>query len=206
LWRVAAALALWALAVWGCNLLAPQPTMSHLYILTPVKAESTRIQETAPLAIGLGPIRFPDYLKRTEVITRIGPNSLRVSESERWAAPLDTDFRQIMAVNLARLLGTDQIVQYPWYGSTHLDYQVELDVDRFDTDTNGTARLIARWTVRDTRGSTLVSQSSDLTAQASSATPAADANALSQVLGQLSRQIAAVIGQAYVGLKQRRGS
>jgi uncharacterized lipoprotein YmbA len=187
----------------GCGLLAPEPGTTRFFILTPVKPPSTPATDSLRLALGLGPIRFPDYLKRTQFVTRTGPNSVRVSESDRWAEPLDASFRQVMALNLARLVGTDQIVLFPWYSSTHIDYQVELDVSRFDTDTTGTAHLVARWMVRDTHGRALISQSSNLTAQAPTADPAAAAGALSQVLGELSREIASVIDQAYVGLKQR---
>ena len=204
--RVAAAAALCAQTVWACGLLAPQQGSSRFFILTPVKAGSAGTTGAAQLAVGLGPIRFPDYLKRTQVVTRTGPNSVRVSESDRWAEPLDASFRQVMALNLARLLGTDQVVLFPWYSSTHIDYQVEIDVGRFDTDTAGAAHLVTRWVVRDTRGRAVISQSSDLTAQTPTAGPAAGAGALSQVLGELSREIAGVIDQAYVGLKQRRRS
>jgi len=201
--RIACVLALCVETAAGCGLLAPEPGTTRFFILTPVKPPSTPATDSLRLALGLGPIRFPDYLKRTQFVTRTGPNSVRVSESDRWAEPLDASFRQVMALNLARLVGTDQIVLFPWYSSTHIDYQVELDVSRFDTDTTGTAHLVARWMVRDTHGRALISQSSNLTAQAPTADPAAAAGALSQVLGELSREIASVIDQAYVGLKQR---
>jgi uncharacterized lipoprotein YmbA len=201
--RIACALALCVETAAGCGLLAPEPGTTRFFILTPVKPPSTPATDSLRLALGLGPIRFPDYLKRTQFVTRTGPNSVRVSESDRWAEPLDASFRQVMALNLARLVGTDQIVLFPWYSSTHIDYQVELDVSRFDTDTTGTAHLVARWMVRDTHGRALISQSSNLTAQAPTADPAAAAGALSQVLGELSREIASVIDQAYVGLKHR---
>lgn len=157
----------------------------------------------AGLSVGLGPIHFPDYLKRTQVVTRTGPNSVHVSERDEWAAPLDASFRQVMAINLSRLLNTEKIVPFPWYSSTHIDYQVEMYVDRFDADTAGTAHLAVRWAVRDALGHTVVSRSSDLTAQAADASSAAGANALSQLLGRFSQEIAGVIGQVYVGLRQR---
>src|SRR5262249_14257463 len=37
--------------------------------------------------IGLGPIKLPEHLDRDEMVTRMGPNRLELSDKDRWAEP-----------------------------------------------------------------------------------------------------------------------
>ena len=84
--------------------------------------------------IGLGPIKLPEYLDRDEVVTRVGPNRLELSDKDRWAEPLNDNFRQVLAQDLTQSLGTHSVIFFPWVGTTHIDYQVRIDVYRFETD------------------------------------------------------------------------
>ena len=43
---------------------------------------------TTPV-VGLGPVTLPPYLSRPEVATRVGPEQLAYSSTDRWAAPLE---------------------------------------------------------------------------------------------------------------------
>lgn len=60
----------------SCSPLAPQPDHSKFFILTPLAdgpaPTSTPAAATpsSSLTIGIGPIDFPDYLRRLEVVTR----------------------------------------------------------------------------------------------------------------------------------------
>ena len=67
----------------GCSPLAPRPDQSKFFILTPLSDGSGPAETPAssnadsPLTIGVGPIDFPDYLRRLEVVTRESPESTR---------------------------------------------------------------------------------------------------------------------------------
>ena len=116
------------------SVLSPVPDKSRFFLLTPIAqsdAGSAGQGNTSGLTLGLGPVKFPAYLDRSEVVTRVEPNRVVVSENDHWAEPLKTNFTRVLSQNLSVLLGGSQILSFPWYSSTHLDYQVVIDVQRF---------------------------------------------------------------------------
>ncbi len=184
----------------GCStLLPPVPDKSRFFMLTPITPgeSSSPAAQSAPssLILGLGPIKFPAYLDRTEVVTQVEPNRLEVSETNHWAEPLKNNFTTVLGENLSTLLGNLQIVHFPWYSTTHMDYQLATEVQRFDSDAQGNARLIAQWTIEDPATKNILDRGeSNLTASGAS-TAEQSAMQLSRVLGDFSRQLAIAIGQ-----------
>jgi uncharacterized lipoprotein YmbA len=87
----------------GCSPLAPRPDHSDFFILTPLSDAPDRSATSMnrELTIGLGPIDFPDYLRRVQVVTRSEPNRIELSAQARWAEPLDKNFERILAENFA---------------------------------------------------------------------------------------------------------
>ena len=71
--------------------------------------------------------------------------------TDRWAEPVDQNFKNVLARDLGQLIGTDQIVHFPWYSDVKLDYKVELNVSRFDADQSGVVTLNAKWIIREAR-------------------------------------------------------
>ena len=57
----------------------------------------------------------------------------------------------VLSENLATLLDTQQIEKYPWSLRTKVDYQIEINVQRFETTSDGQTQLIASWIIRDGR-------------------------------------------------------
>jgi uncharacterized protein len=131
----------------SCSPLAPQPDHSKFFILTPLAdgpaPTSTPAAATpsSSLTIGIGPIDFPDYLRRLEVVTRASPNQLDLSAEKRWGEPLDKNFARVFSENISRLLNTQQIEKYPWPVRTHIDFQIEVNVQRFETTSDGQSQL-----------------------------------------------------------------
>jgi len=189
-----AAAALGALAAGGC--FSPRPDPSKFFVLAPVGAAANPIAPAGLTpssipTIGIGPIKLPEYLDRDEVVTRVGPNRLELSDQDRWAEPLDNNFKQVIAQDLTRLLGTHSITFYPWPGTTRVDYQVRIDVYRFETDPSASAQLVAHWQVLDGSGKLLYANDSSLSEQAQPCEPGAAA--LSRTVDGLARQIASAI-------------
>jgi uncharacterized protein len=190
-----AAAALGALAAGGC--FSPRPDPSKFFVLAPAGAAANDAIAPAGLpassspTIGLGPIKLPEYLDRDEMVTRMGPNRLELSDKDRWAEPLDNNFKQVIAQNLTRALGTHSITFYPWYGTTRVDYQVRIDVYRFETDPSANAQLVAHWQLLDGSGKLLYAGDSNLSEQARLGEPIAAA--LSRTVDGLARQIASAI-------------
>jgi len=123
----------------GCGVTPP----ARYYILTPVV--DSEVTTVAGPALGIGPVDFPAYLDRPEIVHRSGDNQLYFADSDRWAEPLKTTFSRTLAENLSVMLPTDQVSLYPWARATRVDYQITIDVARFDADAGGTVVLTAGW-------------------------------------------------------------
>jgi len=179
----------------GCSVLSPQPDRSKFFILTPVSDSSATASpaSTSPvsqIAIGVGPVDFPDYLRRVPVVTRVAPNRIELSDEKRWAEPLDKNFVRVLSENLATLLDTHRIEKYPWPLRTKIDYQVEVDVQRFETDSGGQTQLIASWIIRDGLGGRILYASETTTGAPAGTDDASASAALSSDLATLSKEIA----------------
>jgi len=190
-------LGVWVCAAAACSPLAPQPDRTQYFVLAPAGGEAIAVSSpsTAQLSLGVGPIKFPDYLKRPGVVTRASSDRLMVSDEKRWGEPLDQNFESTLCQNLSRLLGTQRIITYPWYADTHIDYQVEVWVTHFEASENGQSEMTAVWTIRDGRNGNVLATSETTANAPVQGDDLAGSAALSQDLGQMSRQIADRIAQ-----------
>ena len=142
------------------------------------------------LTLGVGLVEFPDYLRRLPVVTRVAPNRVELSEEKRWAEPLDKNFTRVLSENLATMLGTQRIEKYPWPLATKIDYQIEVDVQRFETTSDGQAQLVASWIIRDGRSEKIQYASKTTAAAPAGADATSASSALSSDLATLSKAIA----------------
>jgi uncharacterized lipoprotein YmbA len=179
----------------GCSFLSPRPDTTKFYVLTAIAgADSTTSARSASrLAVGLGPVKLPDYLAHSEVVTRAAPNRLELSATDRWAEPLDESFRRVLTRNLATLLGTDQVVPFPWDLSVALDYKIEVTVEHFERDASGGTQLAASWIIRDGHDDRLLLSRQANFAESASGGIEGAAAALSADLSDLSKQLADAI-------------
>lgn len=129
----------------GCT--SPEP---RFYVLSPLAP--TNAAATSEIAVGVGPVQFPDYLDRPQIVTRRDRNELEISDFERWAEPLQRNSTQVVAENLSSLLPSKRIIVYPWKRSAGIDYQVTIGVTRFDRRVDGESVLEARWAILDGEG------------------------------------------------------
>ena len=57
----------------------------------------------------------------------------------------------MLATNLSNLLATDRVSLYPWKDGAPVDYQVTLDVSRFEQDKDGSSVLSVFWSIVNPR-------------------------------------------------------
>src|SRR5580658_7890587 len=202
-----------AASVTGCSymakaILAPQKDISKFYLLTPTAdtaapATGAAQSTTADFTIGLGPIKLPPYLDRPEIVTRAAPNRLELSKEDRWGESVQNGFTSAMQRDLAAQAGTENIIIFPWYNTVHIDMQVQIDVYRFETDSDGIAHLTAKWTLLDSTGKNILYTVQSTITQPSKPGDMTEATAaLSRTVGDLSGQIANMIHQ----LRSRQGT
>ena len=71
--------------------------------------------EVAPgPSLGLMPIEIPEYHSRSGLVRDGGNLTIEVSDTERWAEPLESGISRVMAQNLARAVPTNDLRPYPW--------------------------------------------------------------------------------------------
>jgi uncharacterized lipoprotein YmbA len=122
----------------------------RFYTLSPITEDKAMAKSDTPAPdtrIGIGPIKLADYLDHSKLVTRTGDNRLVKAEFDLWAGALKDNLTNVLAENIGLLVPTERIYIYPWRLSEPMDYQVILDVVRFDGDLGKDAWLVARWSI-----------------------------------------------------------
>lgn len=189
--------ALLPLALVGCS---NQPT--RLYVLT---ATTEKPASTSPtgVAVGIGPVTLPKYLDRPEIVTSVEANSLDQANLDQWGGDLNDNITRVLATNLSNLLATDRVSLFPWLDGAPVDYQVTLNISRFEQDRDGSTVLNVFWSIVNPKdGTVLLMRRSSYTqpagavasSEGGSARPFdAQAAAMSRDLALLSHDIATAI-------------
>jgi uncharacterized protein len=117
-----------------------------LNALSPGAAQKDAVTRTGP-GLGVGPVTLPERLNRPEIVTWVDANMLHLAEFDRWAAPLQDNFTRVLAENLSAVVPTDQVTIYPWTSEAQIDYEVRVDVSRFEGSLGKDCSLVARWSI-----------------------------------------------------------
>jgi uncharacterized lipoprotein YmbA len=142
------------------------------------------------LAIGIGPVEFPKFLDRPQIVTRKSQNQIEVSEFHRWAGSFPGDFSRVLAKNISILLPSDRVAVYPWGEQFSPTYRIKLDVEQFDGQLGERVVLEVTWMVTDQEGTKkLVVRKSLIEEPVSDKTYEALVVAESHALATLSRTI-----------------
>ena len=187
------------LVLQGCSL-SPRPDPTRFFDLSSIGevAEAERAASPLDVRVGVGPIRLPDHIDRPQLVTRIGPNELQISQNDRWAAPLRDDIVRTLAENIALLLGTERVRTYPWFGSWTPAYTVEVDFLRFESDTTGRAQLTAGWRIRaGASGERLHADRAEIRRAAAGPGAEAAVAAQSEALAELSSRLVEAIRELH---------
>lgn len=171
---------------------------SRFYMLEPMpvaEAAQTSTGSKMALHIGIGPVRFAAYLDTSQIVTREEGAEINLSETHRWAEPLNDNFARILAQNLSMLLASDKVSLYPSQNWSDIDYQVLVNVWQLDATNKGKVTLVANWSIRDRHKSELLTirKSTFSTNLEPDASYNVIVQALSMTVGSLSREIAGTI-------------
>jgi hypothetical protein len=182
----------------GCSLLNPGPQpKTHFYMLSSLSSSGKAVQPLATfpqVAIGIGPIRLPEYLDRRNIIVRNSRNEFELAEDSQWAEPVGDTVARVLADNLSVLLGTYRITQFPWRSSMPVDYQLTIQVAQFDGILGEHAVLRAHWQVFTRDGKKLLDSGySVFGEQAEGKSIDALVTAQSRAIESFSREVAVAI-------------
>jgi len=186
-------LAVLPMVVAGCGTSKP----SQLYLLHSLRDSEAGVSTSADKigpAVLIGPVTLPAYLNRAQVVTLAGDHELVLDEVTRWAEPLQENFSRVLVEDLSLLLNTPEVYAFDRRGSTPVDFQIVIDVTRFDTDAKGGAYLTAFWRVvgKDSKAPS-IKRKSVFHAAASSAGITPILEAQNRTLTEFSRELAKAI-------------
>ncbi len=178
----------------GCATSPP----SSFYTLTPMRGllDSGGPPSTA-LSVGLGPVNFPQFLDRPQIVTRDAGNRLAIDEFHRWGGTIQDDFLRVWIENMSGLLGTTSVFAFPNEVRYPLDFRVTADVLAFEGTYDGYAVLRARWIVLNHRTDQVlrVEETHYRRPLAEPKDEGALIAAMSEALGDFSRDVAATLKQ-----------
>lgn len=168
------------------------PTIAY-YTLPAIGQSDPSAEAIAQLdvTLGIGPVTIPDYLKKAQIATRLGDNRYQFNGSHRWAGMIEQNITSVLGNNLGLLLGTDEVVFFPWQHYLKPEYHVIVDIIQFDSDLKNDAVLSVRWAVNDASGErVLASGKSDYRQALDNPSYKALIEAESLTLAEFSRELA----------------
>jgi len=183
-------LLIFGLLLGGC---AYQSPPASFFVLN-AQAEVSAAQ--SGLLVGVGPVVLADYLDRNQIVRRDTEVRLQMDEFNRWAGDHKKNITAVLAENLARITGADGVLAYPWASSLELDYQVVVDINRFDAGRENLIVLNAQWQLLGKSGKLLQVQRSHIETRAADGSHEAQVKAQSQALAELGEIIAAAMQAA----------
>jgi hypothetical protein len=164
------------------------------YLLTSLSgSEAIDVQAGTPTILSVGPVRLPSYLGRKQLLLRSGKNELIIKEYSRWGEPLQENFQRVLIENLSVLLATPQVYDYNNHETKEPDFQLLIDVSRFDVTDDGQATLTAFWSINDSQGNQLLRNKSTLYRESQSLEPVTIVHTLNQMVSDFSTELARAI-------------
>lgn len=177
----------------GCGTSPP----AKFYTLTPVvvqKPEEKVVHAEKNMPVGIGPIEIPEYLDRLEIVTRAEQNQLILSEFNLWGGVLKADINRVLLENISALLAGDGIPIITWKTANSEVHKVPVLISRFDGSLNDGIALRATWAVLEKEGKAFeFFRESNITIPVKGSSYGSVVTAMSEALGELSKEIAAGI-------------
>jgi uncharacterized protein len=173
---------------------SPNP---NLYTLAP---QPGPVRHSAVRSVELRRIALAAYLDRPEIVHTNAQYRLLLAANDRWGEPLGSMLERVFTEDLVERLPGTAVFAESGAISTNPDRIVEIDVQRFDADANGTIVLLAQVAVRrgDERRSPNV-RTLRLTATPASPALSDYVAAMSRALAMLADNVAAMVDDGDAG-------
>jgi hypothetical protein len=149
--------------------------------------------------VGVMPVRLPGHLDRPQLVTWLGPGELRIDEFLRWGEPLQAGLTRTLTENLQALLGEHHVARAPWRAAVVPRCRVATELRVFGLQPAGEVHLDGRWALLAADGETPLARGTasfrrgPLAPGPSGVEPAAEVDAMSELVADLAREIAAAV-------------
>ena len=169
------------------------PPKERYYTLTMAATAPAPAAGASAASIAVGPVTVPESVDQPQLVVRVAANEVSMYEFQRWASPLKSEIARVIAANLAQELGTARVWAYAQTTLANPDYQVLVDIQRFDSVLGEAVTIDALWTVRRAAGGATKTGRSSVRETVSGAGFDALVAAHSRALASVSRDIAGAI-------------
>ncbi|HEY6483521.1 MAG TPA: PqiC family protein [Steroidobacteraceae bacterium] len=175
----------------------------RFYTLDATAAEHQSV--AVPAAVQVAAVNIPPQLDRQEIVRESAPNTLQLSDRNRWGAPLAGMTRDVLTQDLIRRLPPGQVI-LPRATAPPGSFEVTVDVLKFGAGPAGVVIFDGGWSLfRLGSDVPLVNRHLNLT-EAGALDYAAQVKAMSTLLGHLADDIVAGVSQATVKSPPKAGT
>jgi len=173
----------------GCTMSGPPPVE---YVLGAIPAATANtVSQTEFPVVEVRRVQLPDYLDTTTILERRG-NQLVPSSAGRWGERLSVGMTRALTASLAARLTRMVVTATPPIGRPA--WQIFVDVSAFEPRSDHQVVLVARWTIADGASRrTIVAEQASLVEAIAGSDDGAVVAAMSRVLGELAKRLAAGI-------------
>ncbi|WP_174246418.1 membrane integrity-associated transporter subunit PqiC [Burkholderia sp. L27(2015)] len=174
--------------VGGCG---SSPTASF-YTLSPVRPQE-HVDTGTPVAITIGIVTVPEIVDRPQLVLRVDANQVALAEFDRWADPLKSQIRRVIAADLALQFPGALVSGYSQSVDPASTYLVSIDVQSFESAPGDAASITVLWSVRPPKLGAPMSGRTVVREPTGGAGDEALVAAHSRALAAVSRDIAAAL-------------
>ena len=183
-----------ALLLSGCGRTSP----SRLYVLSHVDGSDTL--SNSGIAIAIDPVRIPEHLERSVVISQKTKEQLHYSEGDRWGGPLEDNITAVIRDNLSTYLNSTKVYESR-YGSPYSPVVASISITEFSGTLGSSATLQARWVVSEKDYNEASYGEYEMELESDSVSDYV--STLSALLAKLSKDIAEDVKDFYAGREDR---
>ena len=196
-----------AVGLGGCVSLKRTPEARFFTLRSVLEPAEAAPAATRPASqVGLLPVLVPGHLERPQLVTWASPGELRIDEYLRWAEPLDEGIARALAEDLDALLAAHPVIRSPWPSPVVPFCRVRVELRVFGPQEDGDVLLEGRWALLPHgEGRSFVHRSTSLRrplAAKAGGDPAAGVEAMSALLADLAREIAAAVDALPAGAEK----
>jgi uncharacterized lipoprotein YmbA len=115
-------------------------------------SEAVSEMNDGEVLIAVGPFEIPDYLDRTQIVTRGEGTQLQILKFDRWAEPLGVSISRQVNNDINQQLKSAFAYQFPSVSPVRPAYKVRGRIHSFEANSDGVVNLRLRWGILDTEG------------------------------------------------------
>jgi uncharacterized protein len=144
------------------------------------------------------PVNIPPELDRLQLVSRSGPYTVHIADSDRWAAPLEDQVRRVVSDDLSARLPPNLVADPNEPATNEPRRLLSIAIAEFYSDGSCAATLRASWTLSSPKGHS-ERRAEQLQVPASEPCAGSVPAAMSFALAALSDRLAAVIAAQPAG-------